>query len=88
MDLSAFVDFLQWPAMLASILAAWLVASTRAHRRNIGFWVFLFSNLLWAVWGWQTKAYALIVLQVTLALMNIRGLRKTEKLEQQGQDTA
>lgn len=88
MDLSAFIDFLQWPAMLASILAAWLVASTRAHRRNIGFWVFLFSNVLWTAWGWHTRAYALIVLQVTLALMNVRGLRKTEQLEKNGQETA
>jgi hypothetical protein len=87
MDFSSFVDLLQWPAMVASILAAWLVASTRAHRRNIGFWVFLLSNVLWTAWGVQTKAYALIVLQVSLALMNIRGLRKTEQLEKSGEET-
>lgn len=88
MDVSSFVDLLQWPAMLASVLAAWLVASTHAHRRNIGFWVFLLSNVLWAVWGIHTQAWALLVLQVTLALMNVRGLKKTEKLEQAGKDTA
>lgn len=82
------LDFLQWPAMLASVLAAWLVASTQAHRRNIGFWVFLGSNLLWVIWGWHTQAMALIVLQVILAIMNIRGLRKTEKLERAGAETA
>ncbi|MBE7369292.1 hypothetical protein [Ramlibacter pallidus] len=87
MDFSSLVDLLQWPAMLASLLAAWLVASTRAHRRNIGFWVFLLSNVLWTVWGVHTKAYALIVLQVALALMNVRGLRKTEQLEKSGQET-
>lgn len=88
MDFAAIVDFLQWPAMLASIVAAWLVASTQAHRRNIGFWVFLASNVLWTFWGWHTQAWALIVLQVTLALMNVRGLKKTEKLERAGRDTA
>lgn len=88
MNVSSLLDFLQWPAMLASVLAAWLVASTKAHRRNIGFWVFLFSNVLWTAWGVHTKAYALIVLQVTLALMNIRGLKKTEQLEQSGRDSA
>ena len=82
------IDLLQWPAMVASVAAAWLVASTQAHRRNIGFWVFLVSNVLWVVWGWSTKAYALIALQVILALMNIRGLRKTEKLQERGQDSA
>jgi hypothetical protein len=82
------LDFLQWPAMVASVLAAWLVASTQARRRNIGFWVFIASNVLWTIWGWHTHAIALIVLQVILAVMNVRGLRKTEKLEEQGRDTA
>jgi hypothetical protein len=83
-----WIDLLQWPAMVASVGAAWLVASTQARRRNIGFWVFLASNVLWVVWGWSTKAYALILLQVILALMNIRGLKKTEKLQEQGRDTS
>jgi hypothetical protein len=83
-----FIDLLQWPAMVASVTAAWLVASTQARRRNIGFWVFLASNVLWVIWGWSTKAYALIALQVILALMNIRGLKKTGKLQERGQDTA
>lgn len=72
------MDFLQWPAMLASVLAAWLVASSQDRRRNIGFWVFLFSNVLWTLWGWHTGAAALIALQVILAAMNIRGVKKTE----------
>ena len=86
--MASVIDLLQWPAMVASILAAWLVASTRAHRRNLGFWVFLGSNLLWTIWGWHTQAWALIVLQVTLAVMNVRGLRKTEKLQEAGRETA
>jgi hypothetical protein len=83
-----FVDLLQWPAMVASVAAAWLVASTQARRRNIGFWVFLASNVLWVVWGWSTKAYALIALQVILAAMNIRGLKKTDKLQESGRQSA
>jgi hypothetical protein len=82
------LDFLQWPAMAASVLAAWLVASTHARRRNIGFWVFIVSNVLWVVWGVHTDAYALIALQVILAAMNVRGLKKTERLEASGQETA
>lgn len=73
------VDFLQWPAMAVTIIASWLVASTREKRRNIGFWVFLLSNILWAVWGWHISAWALIALQLSLAAMNIRGAVKTEK---------
>ena len=78
MDLSEWIDLLQWPAMAASLLAAWLVASNHKSRRNIGFWVFLGSNVLWAVWGWHTGAYALIVLQVALAIMNVRGVYKND----------
>lgn len=76
--LDAMLDLLQWPAMLASVLAAWLVASNHAGKRNIGFWVFLGSNVLWVLWGWHTQAWALVVLQFVLAAMNVRGVRKTE----------
>jgi sugar phosphate permease len=72
------LDLLQWPAMLVTVLAAWLVASQRKGRRELGFWVFLASNLLWVVWGWHAGAHALIVLQFALAIMNIRGVRKNE----------
>jgi hypothetical protein len=75
------LDWLQWPAMIVTVLAAWLVASNSKHRRNIGFWIFLASNALWIAWGWQAHAWALIVLQVALAAMNIRGAAKTEEYE-------
>lgn len=72
-----WIEWLQWPAMLATVLAAWLVASSDDGRRHAGFWVFLLSNLLWVVWGWHTGATALVVLQFSLAVMNIRGASKT-----------
>ena len=73
-----YLHHLQWPAMLVTIAAAWLVASQSKRRREAGFWVFLLSNLLWIVWGWNDGAHALIVLQVALAILNIRGARKNE----------
>jgi hypothetical protein len=36
------------------------------------------SNVLWIVWGWHDRAYALVVLQVGLALLNIRGVSKND----------
>jgi len=79
MDISSeWIDWLQWPAMLATVLAAWLVASNSKTRRNVGFWVFLVSNLLWTAWGWHDGAYALIALQAALAALNIRGVYKTD----------
>ena len=73
-----FIGALQWPAMLATVAAAWLVASQSKRRRAIGFWVFLLSNVLWVVWGWSTQAWALVALQFALAALNIRGASKND----------
>jgi hypothetical protein len=72
------LDALQWPAMVASLLAAWWVASLDKRRRKAGFWCFIVSNVLWVLWGWHTQAFALIALQVGLFALNIRGLGKNE----------
>ncbi len=72
------LDLVQWPAMVVTVAAAWLVASDRRGRRNVGFWLFMLSNVLWIAWGWHSSAYALIVLQLCLAAMNIRGAKKTD----------
>jgi hypothetical protein len=72
---------LQWPAMLATLFAAWLVASRSPTRRKWGFWVYLLSNLLWGVWGWHEDAYAMIALQLGLFAMNVRGAKKNEDME-------
>ncbi|HEY4214776.1 MAG TPA: hypothetical protein VGM84_25090 [Steroidobacteraceae bacterium] len=71
-----WLDIIQWPAMVVTVTAAWFVASTRSGRRRVGFWLFLASNLLWVIWGLHAQAYALILLQVCLAAMNIRGERR------------
>jgi hypothetical protein len=71
------LDLVQWPAMLVTVMASYFVASTRAGRRRLGFWLFLLSNALWIIWGVHSSAYALVLLQVCLAGMNIRGERKT-----------
>ncbi|CAN5512653.1 hypothetical protein BH11PSE7_BH11PSE7_06540 [soil metagenome] len=74
-----WISLLQWPAMLASIVAAWLVGSQDKGRRNAGFWVFIASNVLWVMWGWSTQAWALVTMQFALGAMNIRGMVKTEE---------
>ena len=73
-----YLDLVQWPAMVATVVAAWLVASQSKRKRGIGFWCFLLSNALWLVWGWHDGAYALITLQVCLAALNIRGAWKND----------
>ena len=70
------LDLSQWPAMLTTVIAAYFVASTRSQRRRMGFWLYLMSNVLWITWGLHAKAYALIVLQLCLVVMNVRGERR------------
>jgi hypothetical protein len=77
-DLAWALDALQWPAMLVTVAASWLVASSRKSRREWGFWVFMASNVLWIAWGWSAHAWALVTLQVCLAVMNMRGARQNE----------
>jgi hypothetical protein len=71
-------DLVQWPAMAVTVWAAWLVASSLKRRRLLGFWIFLLSNALWIVWGLHSRAWALVVMQLCLAAMNIRGAKKAE----------
>ncbi|TMH31880.1 MAG: hypothetical protein E6H63_03365 [Betaproteobacteria bacterium] len=59
------VDLVQWPAMLATVAAAWLVASRGSRRR-------------WVLWGLHDHAYALVGLQFCLAAINIRGVYKND----------
>lgn len=76
--MNAFLDILQWPAMVVTLAAAWLVGSLSRRRRTWGFACFVLSNLLWIAWGWHDGAWALIGLQLGLFALNLRGLRKNE----------
>ncbi len=72
------LSFLQWPAMVTTILSAWLVASQSERKRYVGFWFFLLSNVLWIIWGWHDGAYALIAMQIGLLFLNVRGVLNNE----------
>jgi hypothetical protein len=76
-----YLDLLQWPAMALTLAASWWVASSRPERRKLGFWLFLASNVLWAAWGVHARAYALILLQLGLLALNVRGMRKSEQAD-------
>jgi hypothetical protein len=73
-----YLNLLQWPAMIVTAVSAWLVASQSKRKREIGFWCFLLSNVLWVIWGVHDHAYALIALQIALAVLNVRGAYKNE----------
>lgn len=76
MDIDSLINLLQWPAMVVTLVAAWLVGSRNRIKRLAGFICFIGSNLLWVAWGWHADAWALIALQIGLFLMNLRGTRK------------
>ncbi|MDP9687578.1 UNVERIFIED_ORG: hypothetical protein J2W82_001234 [Pseudomonas mohnii] len=44
-----------------------------------GFVLFSLSNVLWVIWGIYAQAHALIVLQICLFLMNLRGFKKNSR---------
>ena len=73
-----YLHQLQWLAMVVTVIAAWLIASQAKRKRVVGFWLFLLSNVLWLIWGWHDGAYALVVLQIALAILNFRGVYKNE----------
>ncbi|WP_298235012.1 hypothetical protein [uncultured Azohydromonas sp.] len=84
--MSELLDALQWPAMAATLVASWMVASQRKRKRNWGFWVFILSNVLWLAWGWHTKAWALMALQLGLFVLNLRAARKNDPERDARQD--
>ena len=73
-----WLNLIQWPAMAVTLIAAWFVASRARGRRRAGFWLFLLSNALWIAWAIPAHAYALLVLQLGLAAMNVRGERRND----------
>lgn len=72
------LDGLQWPAMIITLFSTWCVASQTKKVRWFGFFSFIISNFLWVLWALHTEAYAIIVLQIGLLLLNIRGIVKNE----------
>ncbi len=74
-----WIDHLQWPAMAVTIVGAWFIGSRVRWQRRVGFWSMLGSNLLWMAWGWHVGAWALVGLQVFLALINIRSARNNDE---------
>ena len=79
MDWNTLIDFLQWPAMIITLCAAFLVGARHARRRIFGFYTFIVSNALWIIWGVHDGAWALIALQAGLLAMNVRGIWRNEK---------
>ncbi len=79
MILEEMLNYIQWPAMIVTIAAAWYVGAERKDNRNWGFWLFLLSNFLWLIWAIPQEAWALAILQISLAIMNTRGVLKSEK---------
>ncbi|MEW5621170.1 hypothetical protein ABGT18_07510 [Pseudomonas putida] len=85
--MESWIDLLEWPAMLVTVVAAWCIGSHRPGRRMVGFCCFIASNILWSAWGWHAQAWALIVLQLALCVMNLRGWRKNKSASTKAQVT-
>ena len=73
-----WVNLLQWPAMAVTLAAAWWMASKKPEKRILAFWLLIAGNVMWVAWGWGDGAWALIVLNLGLLAMNVRGIVKNE----------
>lgn len=82
-----WVDLLQWVALVVTVIAAWLVSNAHRSRREVGFWVFLVSNVLWIIWGLHANAFALVALQVFLAISNVHGVVKNRRDDDSASDS-
>lgn len=69
------IDFLQWPALVLSIVGAWLVGGRRSNQRLAGFVLFLISNALWSAWGIGSDAWGLVITQAFFTWTSLRGIR-------------
>jgi hypothetical protein len=63
--------------MAVTLLSTWLLTAQGKEWRHWGFWGLLLSNIIWIAWGWNERAYALVLLQFGLAALNIYGAVKT-----------
>ncbi|MEJ7805767.1 MAG: hypothetical protein WKG03_07600 [Telluria sp.] len=78
MSMEAFFSYLEWPAMAVTLAAAWWMGSKKPDKRILAFWLLIGGNVMWIAWGWGDEAWALIVLNVGLLALNIRGIIKNE----------
>jgi hypothetical protein len=72
-------NWLQWPAMIITVVSTWLIASKSETHRKAGFLGSLAANAVWIMWAVGSGALAVIALQVLLAFTNIRGVLKAEE---------
>ena len=73
-----FIALLDWPAMAISLFAAWVMASRKPEKRVWAFGMYIAGNVMWIAWGWGEEAWALIVLNLALMALNVRGIYKNE----------
>ena len=74
-----FVAYLEWPAMLITLAAAWWLGSKKPEKRIFAFSLLIVGNLMWIAWGWGDDAWALIALNVGLMALNVRAIMKNEE---------
>jgi hypothetical protein len=60
----AYLDWVQWPAMLVTVLAAWLIGSQRSARRMTEFVCFGLSNVLWVIWGVYAEPIPVLIMVI------------------------
>ncbi|WP_341744713.1 nicotinamide mononucleotide transporter [Azonexus hydrophilus] len=64
---------IEWVGSITGLVGAGLLA-TNSPLSGYGFVAFLASNLCWFIFGYKTRAYGLLVMQVGFTLTSILGI--------------
>lgn len=75
--ISEETEILAWFTTIVNLVAIWFVSS----RDLRGLWIGLLSNLLWALYGYFTTQWSFVLLNVIIAVINLRGIRYWRKLQ-------
>lgn len=76
------LEFMQWPALMFSVVGSWYLSDKTARHRSIGFFLFLLANFCWIAWGCVTpNAYGLILTQMYYIVTSFRGIRNNQSFK-------
>jgi hypothetical protein len=65
---------IQWTGALVALVGSFLVGCGDPRERFWGFWLFLFSNVLWILWARRHAAWGLLVMQLAFCVTSVRGI--------------
>ncbi len=64
----------QYPALITGIIGAYFVSSTTSKKRYWGFFLWIISDICWALFGLSASGYGLVIMQLIFIFTSSRGM--------------